>query len=109
MAPEAIDPQALVGLIVERVVERGSQQDWAARLAYYGKERGPALARNHLSDRTIAVVCWLSLLGKAGVGNAAVLAPGFDLVRHGAGLAVASIATSALAYFGGRSRPLVHG
>lgn len=59
VAPETIDPQAMAGTIVQRVIQRGSHADWAAMLAYYGRARVQHVVETvpYLSDAAIAAVC----------------------------------------------------
>jgi hypothetical protein len=57
--PETIDPQAMARTIVQRVIQRGSKEDWAAMLAYYGRPRVQEIVETvpYMSDAAIAAVC----------------------------------------------------
>jgi transposase-like protein len=45
--------------IIERVIQRGSEDDWAAMLRYYGRDVVQQVVENapYLSDAAIAAVC----------------------------------------------------
>jgi len=57
--PETIDPQAMARTIVQRVIQRGSKEDWAAMLAYYGRPRVQEIVETvpYMSDAAITAVC----------------------------------------------------
>lgn len=59
VAPESIDPQAMYSTIIERVIQRGSSDDWAAMLSYYGRALVQQVVTSapYLSDAAIAAVC----------------------------------------------------
>ena len=59
VAPETIDPQKMARTIVQRVIQRGSPQAWAAMLDYYGRDVVQQVVETvpYLSDAAIAAVC----------------------------------------------------
>lgn len=64
--PATIDPQAMYRTIIERVIQRGSKDDWAAMLAYYGRDVVKQVVETepYMSDAAIAAVCQLFNLNK---------------------------------------------
>lgn len=57
--PATIDPQAMYRTIIERVIQRGSVDDWAAMLRYYGRDVVQQVVETepYMSDAAIAAVC----------------------------------------------------
>jgi len=64
--PATIDPKAMYRTIIERVIQRGSKEDWAAMLAYYGRDVVQQVVETepYMSDAAIAAVCQLFNLNK---------------------------------------------
>jgi hypothetical protein len=64
--PSTINPQAMYRTIIERVIERGSKDDWICMLAYYGRDVVQQVIKTepYMSDAAIAVVCQLFNLQK---------------------------------------------
>ena len=59
VAPDTIDAQAMARTIIQRVIQRGSPEAWAAMLAYYGRDVVQQVVETvpYLSDAAIAAVC----------------------------------------------------
>lgn len=57
--PSTINPQAMCRTLIERVIQRGSEGDWAAMLSYYGRDVVQQVVETapYLSDAAIAAVC----------------------------------------------------
>jgi hypothetical protein len=64
--PSTINPQTMYRTIIERVIERGSEGDWAAMLTYYGRDVVQQVVETepYLSDAAIFAVCQLFNLQK---------------------------------------------
>lgn len=59
VGPETIDAQQMYRTIIERVIQRGGEDDWAAMLSYYGRDVVQQVVETapYMSDAAIAAVC----------------------------------------------------